>query len=162
METLLRDNRSEYTSLVIHYRKTRFTNVYSTEFKALHYNPQCDNTSFKIHRSTRASSNAASIRQDQRPPSRNLLATRQCLQFHQPGFKTFQTWQKFHRSGDNLPISHGHDVLMFLFSMIQGEDADQLCRCGRHGHPRIREKMILTMDTLTEYGPSCIHSDSSH
>lgn len=54
--------------------------------------------------------------------------------------QTFQTWQKFHRSGDNLPISHGHDVLMFLFSMIQGEDADQLCRCGRHGHPRIREK----------------------
>ena len=78
--------------------------------------------------------------QNQRPPSHNLLATRQCLQFHQPGFKTFQTWPKFHRSDDNLPISHGHDVLMFLFSMIQGEDADQLCRCGRHGQPRIREK----------------------
>lgn len=61
METLLQDNRSEYTSIVIRYRKTRFTHVCSTEFKALHYNPQCDNTSFKIHRSTRASSNAASI-----------------------------------------------------------------------------------------------------
>lgn len=89
-------------------------------------------TSFSLWRSRKI----AITRQDQRPPSQNLLATRQCLQFHQPGFKTFQTWQKF-KHQLHLPVAsegfeHGQAVNQSLDAKSNRKLEFDLTLLSRH------------------------------